>query len=106
SPVEGGSAMPQLKPITDAIVRFRWWFFVGIALIYIAAFNGSWRIGRDSAIYRGLGHNLATTGKYTFGSFSRQQIYPGLPIMLMGLEKVFDDSALPAVVLMHLMALG
>ena len=38
----------------------------GDSLLMLAAFNGHWRIGRDSAAYRGLAHQLVKTGKYLF----------------------------------------
>src|SRR5438128_4414609 len=48
------------------IPRWRWGFFALVGVLMVLAFNGQWRVGRDSAAYRGLGHQLATTGKYIF----------------------------------------
>src|SRR4051794_40059410 len=93
-------------PLTDAIVRHRnilWGMLVVVALL---AFNGTWRVGRDSALYRGLGHSLATGHGYSFGNFAKQQIYPGLPILLAGLEKVFGQRDLPPILLIHAFSLG
>src|SRR5687767_12708314 len=52
--------------LLEAIPQVRWILFGVVALLLIGSFNAKWRIGRDSAAYRGLGHQLATTGKYHF----------------------------------------
>jgi hypothetical protein len=78
--------------VTDAIVRYRKLFFIGIAALYLISFNGRWRIGLDSSIYRGLGHNLATGQGYVFGETASHQVYPGLPLILAGLERTISAS--------------
>jgi hypothetical protein len=95
---------PQ-TPLTEAIVRHRRLFWIILAVVYLFAFNGQWRVGRDSALYRGLGHSLATGKGYTFSAFSSRQILPGYPVVLAGLEKAFGRSDLPPILLMQLMAL-
>src|SRR5215213_9667391 len=87
------------------IPRFRWVYFAFVGLLILLAFNGQWRVGRDSAAYRGLAHQLATTGKYVFRdkqthtTYSDQQDmrYPGLPLLLAAVEKLFGRSDRPAV---------
>jgi 4-amino-4-deoxy-L-arabinose transferase-like glycosyltransferase len=99
--------------LLDLIPRLRWLFFALAAVILLAAFNGKWRIGRDSAAYRGLGHQLATTGKYHFRDKQGQTRYidqqdtryPGLPILLAGVEKLFGRSDFAAVSLVFLIGL-
>jgi hypothetical protein len=89
------ASLPELavhNRVTDAIVRYRKVFFIGIALLYIISFNGRWRIGLDSSIYRGLGHHLATGRGYTFGASAAHQVYPGLPIVLAGIERYISAS--------------
>jgi hypothetical protein len=79
-----------------------------VAAFLLCSFNGQWRVGRDSAAYRGLGHQLATTGKYVFrdkqtvATYSDQQDtrYPGMPILLAGIEKAFGRHDAPAVLAM------
>src|SRR4051812_34649312 len=97
------------------IPRWRWAFFTLIGLLILLAFNGKWRIGRDSAAYRGLGHQLVTTGKYVFrdkhdssAMYADQQDtrYPGMPLVLAGVEKVFGRSDAPAVLFVVLSALA
>jgi len=100
-------AAPKLQaPLVDTIVRHRnvlWGILIGI---YALAFTGQWRVGRDSALYRGLAHALASGRGYTFGEFGSRQVYPGLPVLLAGLEKVFSLAAWPGILVMHAMALG
>jgi hypothetical protein len=93
-------------PLTDAIVRHRNILWGTLVVIALLAFNGTWRVGRDSALYRGLGHSLATGHGYSFGNFAKQQIYPGLPVLLAGLEKVFGQRDLPPILLIHAFSLG
>jgi hypothetical protein len=88
-------SLPELavrNRVTDAIVRYRKFFFFGIALLYVISFNGRWRLGLDSSVYRGLGHSLATGKGYTFGETASHQSYPGLPVVLAGIERFISDS--------------
>ena len=106
------SAVRPSEPnrLLDAIPQVRWILFGVVALLLIGSFNAKWRIGRDSAAYRGLGHQLATTGKYLFRDkhgqtrYIEQQDtrYPGLPIMLAGVEKTVGPSDAAAVSLIVL----
>jgi hypothetical protein len=93
-------------PLTRWIVTHRVHIFAFAALMYLLAFNGEWRVGRDSSFYRGLAHSLATGHGYHFGEFGSRQIYPGLPVLLAGLEKVFGGRDLPPILLIHLFSLG
>lgn len=101
------AAPPRENLLLALIPPFRWVFFSIVALLIVLSFNGQWRVGRDSAAYRGLGHHLATTGKYVFrdkdsalaARYSDQQDtrYPGLPLVLAGVEKAFGRGDRPAV---------
>ena len=90
-------------PLTDAIVRHRkvlWCILIGV---YAFAFNGQWRVGKDSALYRGLAHSLASGRGYTFGEFGP----PGLSRPAgdaCGAGKIFSLAAWPGIIVMHLMA--
>jgi len=112
-----GAALPQTRreprlpgddetPLTRWIVAYRVHIFVVAAVFYALAFNGQWRVGRDSALYRGLAHSLASGQGYQFTDFSARQIYPGLPVLLAGLEKVFGQRDWPPIILIHLFSLG
>src|SRR5437764_8307580 len=85
--------MPD-TPLTRGIVKNRHILWITLAVFYLLAFNGTWRVGRDSALYRGLGHSLASGKGYTFGEFSSRQIYPGFPVLLAGMEKLFGQRDL------------
>ena len=107
-------APPQKNQLLVLIPRWRRVFFGLVALLMLLAFNGQWRIGRDSAAYRGLAHHLATTGEYVFRpkhnatTYSDQQDtrYPGMPLLLAGIEKVFGRSDVPAVLVVTLSAIA
>src|SRR5581483_8971797 len=70
--------------VTSAIVRYRKYLFLLVALLYVISFNGRWRLGLDTANYRGLAINLVRGKGYTFGDWAPHQIYPGLPYLLAG----------------------
>lgn len=76
--------------VTRLIVRFRHWFFAFTALLLLVSYNGQWRIGLDSSIYRGLAANLAAGNGFVFGKWATNQVYPGLPVMLAGVNQLFD----------------
>src|SRR5689334_14835956 len=97
--------VPQ-TPLTEHIVRNRRVYWIILAVVYLFAFNGQWRVGQDSALYRGLGHSLASGQGYTFSAFSARQILPGYPVVLAALEKLFGHGDLPPILLMQLTALG
>jgi hypothetical protein len=71
------------------IVKLRWPIFTLVAFILFSAHNGYWRLGRDSALYRSVADNLATGHGYTFRGERERHIYPGLPYLLAGIDKVF-----------------
>src|SRR5690242_5638871 len=78
--------------ISDAIARHRKLLFILIGVLYVLGFNGKWRLGLDSANYRGLALNIAHGNGYTFGDWAPRQVYPGLPYVFAGIEKVFGPS--------------
>lgn len=89
---------------TDALVRHRRAVFVGLFLLYIFSFNGIWRVGMDSALYRGLGHSLAIGEGYQFNGKPHDHAYPGLPLIFAGLERLFGVTPVPALVLSTILA--
>ena len=112
SPASLISGRPAARVI-DQIDRFRAVWFSVVGLFLLASWNGQWQVGPDSAAYRQLGHELATTGRYFFRSdvpglseYHNKQstLYPGLPILLAGLEKVFGPSPLAPILTMQLLA--
>ena len=70
------------------------WLFIAVALLYLISFNGEWRIGLDTANYRGLADGIATGRGYTFGEWAPHNIYPGFPLLLAALQMVFGKTAI------------
>ena len=100
------AALAVETPFTRWLVRWRAWFFVGLALLIVLNFNGKWRVGLDSAIYRGVADNLAAGHGYTFAGRKQTQVYPGLPAMLAALQRgLHTNSLVPPLVALNAMAL-
>src|SRR5688572_14648132 len=74
--------------LTEGIARCRIFFFLFVAFLYLVSFNGQWRVGHDSAIYRGLAANIAAGRGYVFGEWATRQAYPGLPYLLAGVQRL------------------
>jgi hypothetical protein len=104
-PPPGADLARQSTPFAEnrllaSIPRYRWLWVAFVGLLIVLSFNGRWRVGRDSAAYRGLGHHLATDGRYVFRdkpkglNYVDQQDtrYPGLPLLLAGVERVAGRS--------------
>lgn len=104
----------SLRAVLVFIVRHRVVIFVLSGLVFVSAFNGQWRISRDSAAYRGIARNLVRTHTYVFrpklallGADKQDTVYPGLPLLLAGLNVIgFGESTLAALLIMNLMALA
>ena len=90
------------------IVKLRWAIFALLGFLLIASHNGYWRIGRDSALYRSVADNLASGRGYTFRNQREHHIYPGLPYLLAGIDRVFGRQSQmhPRVALLVMMAMG
>src|SRR5215813_11806876 len=73
--------------VTDFIARYRYWFLGFVAFLLVISFNGRWRLGLDTAEYRGLALGIAHGEGYHFNDWASHQIYPGLPVMLAAVEK-------------------
>jgi hypothetical protein len=77
--------------------RHRRWLWGFVLLVYIAAFNGQWRIQPDAAFYLSIGRNLATGHGYTYLGQSNNLAYPGWPLLIAGCFKLFGVNALLSV---------
>lgn len=93
------------SPFTLALERYRKVFFALLVLPYLAAFNGQWRIGLDSAIYRGLAESLSEGRGYSFGGIAQHQVYPGLPALLAGIDRATGSRLVVPLLLMTAAAL-
>src|SRR5438552_10896401 len=82
---------PVVPWVTDGLIRHRKLAIAASLIPIIISFNGRWRMGLDSSIYRGLARSIASGNGYRFGEFGTHQIYPGLPVLLAGLTKLFGE---------------
>ena len=82
------------------VLKARPWLIALGVLYHLVCFNGQWRVGNDSAVYRAVGHSLATGGGYAVLGQPHDHVYPGLPVLLGLLERLFGDAAWPGVVVM------
>lgn len=83
---------PKIPWLTNLLVRYRRILMALCVLFYLLSFNGRWRIGLDSSIYRGLARNIARGEGYHFGEFGAEHAYPGLPLLLAGVNKLVGDN--------------
>ena len=79
------------------LVKHRWVLVVLWLGMHVAAFNGQWRIGADSATFRSVARSLAAGEGYAILGEPQTQVYPGLPFLLAGLERLFGPAAWPGV---------
>ncbi|MBA3272969.1 MAG: hypothetical protein H0T11_03735, partial [Chthoniobacterales bacterium] len=103
------SVAAEIDPLpSNRVTRFldhaRWYLISMVAVFFVLCFNGQWKIGRDSALYRGLAHNVAIGKGYVWGDLAGGLIYPGYPLLLAGIEKFFGRGDLAPLVVMNLMA--
>src|SRR5438477_7201518 len=73
--------------------RHRWWLFGAIAVLYIAGFNGQWRVSPDSALYASLGRSLAEGQGYTYQGERHTWVEPGLPYLVSFGFRLFGPDA-------------
>jgi hypothetical protein len=76
--------------------RWRWLCFAALCIPYLAAFNGQWLAGPDSALYLSIGRNIASGRGYTYLGQPHQLVYPGLPYALALLFRIFGSHAIAA----------
>lgn len=92
-------------PLSDRVLaladRHRYKLFAGLILLYLAGFNGHWRLEPDSALYLTIGRNLATGQGFTYQDIPHHLAFPGLPRLFALVFKLFHtDNLLPALWLM------
>lgn len=87
--------------------RYRIALFSLVLLIYLAGFNGQWRVEPDSALYLSVARNLATGEGYTYRGEPHHLAYPGLPYFMAATFKIVGvESLWPAHVIMALIGLA
>lgn len=83
--------------------RRRLLLFGFLVLLYLAGFNGRWRLEPDSALYLNLGRSLAEGRGYTYHGVPHHLAFPGLPLLFAGVFRLFHTtSLLPDLILMPL----
>ncbi|MEL7237850.1 MAG: glycosyltransferase family 39 protein [Planctomycetota bacterium] len=82
----------------DTLVRHRWVLVPLWLVVHLVSFNGQWRIGLDSSAFRHLGRSLAAGEGYQIFGEPQTLIYPGVPVLLGGLEYLFGEAVWPAIV--------
>ncbi|MEX1089714.1 MAG: glycosyltransferase family 39 protein, partial [Phycisphaeraceae bacterium] len=89
------------------VQRHRYLFLLLIALLWLPAFNGQWRIGPDSAFYATVARNLVEGRGYTHPLGNASFASPGLPYLLAGNFALFGaESFFATVLLMWLMGVA
>lgn len=89
----------------DWLTRHRRKLFAIVVAFYVLPFNGLWRVGVDSALYRGLARSIVRGDGYVFAGEHHRHAYPGLPWMLAGFERIFGESPVPGLIAITLCAL-
>lgn len=74
--------------------RFRWWLFAALLGVYLAGFNGQWRMQPDAALFLSLGRSLADGQGYTYLGQPHNLVYPGWPWVIAGTFKLFGTRSL------------
>src|SRR2546423_2494603 len=94
---------PVVPWIANGLIKRRKLAIAASLIPIIISFNGRWRMGLDSSIYRGLARSVASGNGYRFGDFGTHQVYPGLPMLLAGITKVFGEHVFRPIVPLLLM---
>lgn len=75
--------------------------FVLCTVSLLLVFNGIWRINFDSALYRSVARSLANGEGFVHAGLPEIYSYPGLPLLLAAIQRVFGSGDLvPLVVVM------
>ena len=106
--LEYAIAVPKFQPVPfsetvlSIVDRYRHGLFALLVLIYLAGFNGQWRLEPDSALYLTIGRNLAEGRGYTYHGMANRLAFPGPPLLFAGTFKLSGGSSLllPLVVML------
>jgi hypothetical protein len=64
--------------------RHRWWLCAGALLLYVAAFNGQWRIGKDSAVHVAIARAIVAGEGFVHPTGREIEVNPGLAYLIAG----------------------
>ena len=97
------SRAPSPSSVLALADRWRFGLWAFVALFYAGGFNGQWRMQPDAALYLSIGKNLATGHGFTYLGQPNRLAYPGWPLLISAVFRVFGTSSLvPVHVLMML----
>lgn len=84
-----------LDDLLPWIDRHRWWFLLGIIVLYMAGFNGQWRVGSDSASYLNAARVYADEGGFGYMTQTLSpHRYPGLTILIGSIFKMTGSESM------------
>jgi hypothetical protein len=86
-----GIRWPICEQLLETLDRWRLVVFAGIAGAYLLAFNGQWLVEPDGGLYLNLARNIALGRGYTYGGLPHDTVYPGFPVVLAGLYRLFPN---------------
>ena len=86
--------------------RWRFGLWAVVAVFYIAGFNGQWRMQPDAALYLSIGKNLATGHGFTYLGQPNRLAYPGWPLLISVVFRLFGTSSLVPVHVLMLLITG
>ena len=101
---------PNAGRLLDWVDRYRFPLFAAVALVYLAGFNGVWRVSKDSALFMALGRSIARGEGFTYLGEPHNWVEPGLPYLIGWSFRLFGEDVywpiLLAILLSGAAALG
>ena len=89
------AALPLCDLLLRLADRHRFGLLLVVAGLYLAAFNGQWRISPDAGLYLSIGRNLAHGQGFTYLGHPNNLAYPGWPCLIALSFKLFGHSLVP-----------
>jgi hypothetical protein len=82
-PVAAEQTLPSAR-LAAWVDRHRWWLMLAVAAVFVAAFNGQWRIGPDSALHMTIARSLVQGEGFSYPTGYEDVVNPGLPYLIAG----------------------
>lgn len=87
---------PKLTGVTR-VARYRWWILAGLVVLYIAGFNGRWRLSPDSVMYANIARSIAEGQGFQHPMGVASRANPGLPYLISFSFRAFGDGEIAPV---------
>jgi hypothetical protein len=71
---------------------------IGVLLVYLAGFNGQWRMSNDSSAHLVIARNITEGHGYTHPGNLQEHLAPGLSYLIAGIFRLFGTDSLTAAV--------